>query len=70
VNTGGWHFHFLDDARTCGGHVFDMEMKKGRALLNKTDRFIMDLPHNPEFQEAALENASKEEIKGIEQGGE
>ena len=30
----------------------------------------MDLPHNPEFQEAALENASKEEIKGIEQGGE
>ena len=70
VNTGGWHFHFLDDARTCGGHVFDMEMVKGRALLNKTDRFIMDLPHNPEFQEAALENASKEEIKGIEQGGE
>lgn len=70
VNTGGWHFHFLDDARTCGGHVFDMEMEQGKALLNKTDRFIMDLPHNPQFQEAALADASKDEIREIEQGGE
>ena len=69
MNTSGWHFHFLDEERTCGGHVFDMEMTKGRALLNQTDRFIMDLPHNPEFQKASLADASKDEIKDIEQGG-
>lgn len=70
VNTAGWHFHFLDDACTCGGHVFDIEMERGKALLNKTDRFVMDLPHNQEFQDAALENASRDEIRQIEQGGE
>ena len=69
VNTAGWHFHFLDDACICGGHVFDIEMERGKALLNKTDRFVMDLPHNQEFQDAALENASKDEIRQIEQGG-
>lgn len=30
----------------------------------------MDLPHNQEFQDAALENASRDEIRQIEQGGE
>ena len=53
-----------------GGHVFDIEMERGKALLNKTDRFVMDLPHNQEFQDAALENASRDEIRQIEQGGE
>lgn len=70
VNTAGWHFHFLDEACSCGGHVFDMELEQGRALLNRTDRFVMDLPHNPEFQEAALAEASKDEIHQIEQGGD
>ena len=69
VNTPGWHFHFINDARTFGGHVFDVDMVHGTATLNKTDRFILDLPTNRAFQHAALENASKEEIRQVEQGG-
>lgn len=69
VNTPGWHFHFINHERDVGGHVFDLELTEGRAVLNKTDRFVMDLPHCQAFQDAVLENASKEDIKAIEQGG-
>ncbi len=69
VNTPGWHFHFINKARSLGGHVFDIHMDSGRAILNKVDRFIMDLPNNKAFQSADLGNASKDDIKKIEQGG-
>lgn len=68
VNTPGWHFHFIDDARKVGGHVFDLHLVSGRAIINKTDRFVLDLPHNRAFQEAALDQASKDDIRQIEQG--
>lgn len=68
VNTPGWHFHFIDEARKRGGHVFELCMERGLARLRKTDRFILDLPHNDAFQDAKLEHASKEEIRQIEQG--
>ena len=69
VNTPGWHFHFINAARTLGGHVFDVDMVRGTATLNKTDRFILDLPSNQAFQYADLANASKEDIHKVEQGG-
>ncbi|WP_301955669.1 acetolactate decarboxylase [Mitsuokella jalaludinii] len=69
VNTPGWHFHFINAARTLGGHVFDIDMVRGTATLNKTDRFILDLPSNQAFQYADLANASKEDIHKVEQGG-
>ena len=56
-------------ARTLGGHVFDVDMVRGTATLNKTDRFILDLPSNQAFQYADLANASKEDIHKVEQGG-
>lgn len=68
VNTPSWHMHFISADRKRGGHVFDIDMESGRATINRTDRFVMDIPHNKAFQNAALENASKEEIKQIEQG--
>ena len=69
VNTPGWHFHFINAARTFGGHVFDVDMVRGTATLNKTDRFILDLPSNQAFQYADLANASKDDIHKVEQGG-
>lgn len=69
VNTPGWHFHFINAARTFGGHVFDVDMVHGTATLNKTDRFILDLPSNQVFQYADLANASKDDIHKVEQGG-
>ena len=68
VNTPGWHFHFIDEARERGGHVFELCMEHGLARLRKTDRFILDLPHNDAFQDARLESASKDDIRQIEQG--
>ena len=68
VNTPGWHFHFIDAVRQHGGHVFGLCMEHGIVRMQKSDRFIMDLPHNDAFQDARLENASKDDIRQIEQG--
>lgn len=68
VNTPSWHLHFISADRKWGGHVFDIDMQNGKAILNKTDRFVMDLPHNKAFDKANLKDASQDEIKQIEQG--
>ena len=37
-------------------------------IFNKADRFILDMPHNKQFERGDLTAASQEEIKQIEQG--
>ncbi len=69
VNTSGWHSHFISADRSKGGHVFGLEMEEGTVIFNKADRFIMDMPHNKQFERGNL-TASEDEIKQIEQGTE
>ena len=54
--------------RKKGGHVFDLDLEEGRVIFNKADRFILDMPHNKQFERGDLTAASQEEIKQIEQG--
>lgn len=68
VNTPGWHAHFISKDRTQGGHVFDLDLENGTAIINKADRFILDLPHNKAFERGDLTLASRNEIAQIEQG--
>ena len=68
VNTSGWHSHFISADRKKGGHVFDLDLEEGRVIFNKADRFILDMPHNKQFERGDLTAASQEEIKQIEQG--
>lgn len=68
VNTPGWHAHFISKDRTKGGHVFDLDLEKGQAVINKIDRFLLDMPHNKAFEQGDLSQASGQEIAQIEQG--
>ena len=69
INAPGWHFHFISDDRTRGGHVFEIEMEKGQVLLDKIDSIEIQLPREAAFDTYALKEASGEDIKKVEQGG-
>lgn len=68
INAAGWHLHFVSDDRKLGGHVFDVSMIRGRALLDKVNTIELRLPDEPVFDTYALKQASRDEIKHVEQG--
>ena len=67
INAPGWHLHFLSDDRTRGGHVFDLKMREGTAMINKITRIEIELPSTPAFDTYSLKNASQDEIREVEQ---
>lgn len=68
INASGWHMHFLSEDKKNGGHVFDVRMTQGNAALYRITSLEVRIPDTPAFDTYALKNASKEEIKSVEQG--
>ena len=68
MNATGWHLHFLSEDRTKGGHVFDVQVKSGKASLMKIDCLEIQLPKEPVFDTYSLLSASDEDIRKVEQG--
>ena len=68
INASGWHFHFVSEDRSCGGHVFDVCIEKSVALINKISRLNIQLPTEPVFDTYSLKQVSHDEIKAVEQG--
>ena len=70
INAPGWHVHFLSEDRTRGGHVFDLSLVSGRAVMHKIDCIEIQLPATPAFDTYSLKETSQKEIAEVEQGGE
>jgi len=68
INAPGWHFHFISDDRTRGGHVFELVMERGAVRLDKINTIEIRLPSEPAFDTYSLKEASGEDIKKVEQG--
>lgn len=54
VNAGGWHFHFVDDARRVGGHVLDVRTLAGTAAIDESRALTLVLPDDAAFDAADL----------------
>jgi len=49
VNVPGYHFHFISDDRTKGGHLLDVSFDQAQVSVDATDGFVMTLsPTAPE----------------------
>ena len=68
INAAGWHLHFLSDDKKHGGHVFNIVMNSGKGCISKINSLELKLPDEPVFDTFALKQASKEELKSVEQG--
>ncbi|MBR0459625.1 MAG: acetolactate decarboxylase [Victivallales bacterium] len=68
INASGWHFHFVSEDRTHGGHVFEIVLQQGKGLISKINSIELKLPDEPVFDTYSLKQASSKEIKDVEQG--
>lgn len=73
LNSVGWHFHFISDDKTFGGHVLGLNLKRGTARFDKTDSFRMGLPTDEDFQKLDFNRDMSKDIHSAErdshQGG-
>ena len=49
INLPGWHFHFLSQDKTTGGHILDLQAASLSWQLNPIADWELILPENPEF---------------------
>lgn len=43
VNVSGYHFHFISDDRTKGGHILDVSFDQAQVSVDAMDGFVMNL---------------------------
>ena len=66
LNTPGWHFHFISDDKTKGGHLLDLQFAKATAEYDATPEFDMCLTDNGDFQQMELSKDVSDAIKKVE----
>ena len=66
LNAAGWHFHFISDDRTKGGHILELNFKEAKAELDITPSFDMTLSDNGDFQGMELAKDVNDAIKKVE----
>lgn len=66
LNTPGWHFHFISEDRTRGGHVLAVEVAEASAAFDITPNFEMMIPSADSFHELDLARDMKKEIESAE----
>lgn len=66
ANLAGFHCHFLNDARTGGGHLLDCRLKRATLWLDPTPRYLLSLPQSPEFLQLSPKAADTAAAKQVE----
>ena len=68
INASGWHFHYLSDDHTQGGHILDVVGSKLSVQMDKTLGFAMQLPDTDSFSSLNIGNVSKDAVDAVEKG--
>ena len=66
LNTPGWHFHFISDDKTKGGHILELAFDSAQAEFDITPEFDMCLSDNKDFQKMELAKDVSGAIKKVE----
>ncbi|MDD5011528.1 MAG: acetolactate decarboxylase [Phycisphaerae bacterium] len=66
VNVAGYHFHFLSDDFTQGGHVLDFELFGGECKIDRCDEFLLILPKDDALKDIDLSKDKSEELQKVE----
>jgi acetolactate decarboxylase len=67
INVPGYHFHFLSDDKTTGGHVLGCSLITGKAAWSCHRTFQMILPDDPAFKRADFSEHDAEALRKAEQ---
>lgn len=65
-NVPGYHFHFISDDLTVGGHVLDMSMTSGTAQIDSIGNLAIDLPQFDDFHNTDLTQVDPDDVEDVE----
>jgi len=69
VEVSGWHLHFIDDARQCGGHVLACSTTRARAAIDPSESLHVELPPGVELEDAELAASTRNALRHAERDG-
>jgi acetolactate decarboxylase len=67
LNVAGYHFHFISEDRTKGGHLLECSGKNLRVRVVRLNDFHLSLPESEEFLRADLTKDTSKELAYAEQ---
>jgi acetolactate decarboxylase len=67
LNVAGYHFHFLSEDRTKGGHLLECSGDKLRVRVERFNDFHLSLPESQEFLKADLTRDPSKDLAYAEQ---
>ena len=70
INVAGWHFHFVTDDRSGGGHVLDCQGGNLRAQMQDLADIRIAMPETAAFLQADLNQDPSQELDLAERGGQ
>jgi acetolactate decarboxylase len=68
INVPGFHLHFLSADHSHGGHVLGFSVEEGTVRLDETNGWEVELPEEPAYLKASLEDDRSAELQTVEQG--
>jgi len=66
INVPGYHLHFINEEKTGGGHLLEMNIKEGTIEISYIQNIRIFLPEESDFFNTDLTKTSSEDIKAIE----
>lgn len=66
INFPGYHVHFLDAAKTKGGHLLDARVSNVKVEIDITPEFRLRLPDKGNFLKLDLDKDRREEVNKVE----
>ena len=68
LNVAGYHFHFITEDRSAGGHVLEFRMERGELSVDREADLRLELPPGVELPAPDPSAAKGEELDRIERG--
>lgn len=66
LNLPGYHLHFINSARSAGGHLLDLRANNISIKLDRLTEFEMDLPTSGDFYNTSLAGDVQSDLKKVE----
>ncbi|MDD4032728.1 MAG: acetolactate decarboxylase [Bacteroidales bacterium] len=66
VNVPGYHFHFITEDKTRGGHLLDCVLLEGKILIDHTPDLEISLLEQDAFYQLPLDEDKSEELEKVE----
>ena len=69
LNIAGWHLHFVNNGRSCGGHLLDCQAVGLRAQIQELADVRIAMPETAAFLQADLSQDPSKDLDVAERGG-